>query len=108
MEELAPQVMGFAELPVEGEVSVLVVHDHGMVQLGEMEADLVLPASVDSHLNETRSRQLLLDFVLGQGSDRSPLTSWQGEVDSPRLRMKFAYYQSEIFLVHFSLLKFLL
>ena len=43
MEELAPQVVAPVKAFVEAKVAVLPVRDHGVVELGEVEADLVHP-----------------------------------------------------------------
>src|SRR5574338_1112829 len=59
-----PEFLGVKELPfqsvllakslIESEVAVLLVHDDGIAELGEMETDLMQPAGGNGHAHEGR------------------------------------------------------
>src|SRR3989304_6167877 len=100
--------MRFAELLVKSEIPVPVVHYHRMAKPGEMETDLVHSAGFHIHANEAGPGQFPLDPVAGQGSGGLSLTSRDGKIDAPFLRMNPSQHQGKILLFHFSLLKSLL
>ena len=54
MQELAFETVLFAETFVEGEIAVLIVHDHGIAELGEVKPDLMHATRFDSHSREGR------------------------------------------------------
>ena len=54
MQKLAFKTVLFAEAFVEGEVTVLIVHDHGIAQPGEVKPDLMHATRFDSHSREGR------------------------------------------------------
>ncbi len=54
MKELPFQSVLLAKSLIESEVAVLVVHDDGIAELGEMETDLMQPAGGNGHAHEGR------------------------------------------------------
>lgn len=54
MKKLPFQSVLLAKSLIESEVAVLVVHDHGIAELGEMKTDLMQPAGGNGHAHEGR------------------------------------------------------
>ena len=66
MEKLSLQAEPFAKAPVESKIAVLLVHDYGITELGEMETNLVQPTGIYFHAHQGRIRKPPADTVVRQ------------------------------------------
>src|SRR5437762_4631409 len=100
MKELALQAELLVKAFVKPKVAVLVVHDHRMAKLGEVETYLMQPAGFDCDPHECDVGEFLDDSVTRECAHRVALATGYGEVDLPFIIRHPADDKTEIFFLH--------
>lgn len=81
VEKLPLQAKPFSKAPVESKIAMLLVHDDGIAEPGEMEADLVQAAGVYFRAHQRRLRKVPRDTIARQCSDWIPLSPREWKID---------------------------
>ncbi|HSK31051.1 MAG TPA: hypothetical protein VLA17_13900, partial [Candidatus Limnocylindria bacterium] len=87
---------------VKGEIAVLVVHDDGVAELGEVKADLMQAAGFNRDTHEGRVCESLHDTIAGKRTDHRAFAAGQREVDFAFVGWQAANNEAEILLIDFA------
>ena len=105
MQELAFETVLFAETFVEGEVAMLIVHDHGIAEPGEVKPDLMLATRFDPHSRQGRIGKSFFDFEPCDRPRRCAVASRQRQIDGAFVLRQPPREQAKIDLFYLARLK---
>src|SRR5688572_7575208 len=97
VQKLSLQSVLFAKPLVKAEVTVLVVHDDGITEFGEVQTDLMQAAGLDLNAREGGFRVALQHSETGERLDRVPFPSWERKVDLAFICREAANDEAEVF-----------
>ena len=78
VKELAAKAVDFAKVFVECKIAVLIVHDHRVARVAEVETNLMHPPGCDLDSNERRFRESLGHRKAGESTNRFAFPTGEG------------------------------